>query len=95
MSICRGIAGRRGKNPVGIFIHNGADGQNATIRVLQKLLTKTQTWKTDLLTTMCVTMEFCKQRMILTVLGIAGIQTEIVNFLGVEVCQSMGDSGYL
>ena len=30
MSICRGIAGRRGKNPVGIFIHNGADGQNAT-----------------------------------------------------------------
>ena len=51
---------------------------------------KTQTWKTDLLTTMCVTMEFCKQRMILTVLGIAGIQTE-TNFLGVEVCQSMGD----
>ena len=30
MSICGGIAGRRGKNPVGIFIHNGADSQNST-----------------------------------------------------------------
>ena len=28
MSICRGIAGRRGKNPVGIFIHNDAGGNS-------------------------------------------------------------------
>lgn len=30
MSICGGIAGRRGRNPVGIFIHNDAGGQGCT-----------------------------------------------------------------
>lgn len=29
MSICRGIARIRGRNPVGIFIHNDAGSQNA------------------------------------------------------------------
>lgn len=29
MSICGGIAGRRGKNPIGIFIHNDAGSGNA------------------------------------------------------------------
>ena len=29
MSICRGIAGRRGRNPLGATIHNDAGGQNA------------------------------------------------------------------
>ena len=29
MSLCGGIAGRRGRNPVGIFIHNDAGSQNA------------------------------------------------------------------
>lgn len=30
MSICRGVAGRRKRNPVGIFLHNDAGSQNAT-----------------------------------------------------------------
>ena len=30
MSICGGVAGRRGRNPVGIFIHNDAGSRNAT-----------------------------------------------------------------
>ena len=38
MSICKGIAGRRGKNPVGIFIHNGADSQNATAEYYKNYL---------------------------------------------------------
>lgn len=29
MSICRGIAGSRGRNPIGIFIHNDAGSKNA------------------------------------------------------------------
>lgn len=29
MSICKGIAGNRGRNPIGIFIHNDAGSQNA------------------------------------------------------------------
>ena len=70
MSLCRGIAGRRGKIlSVFLFI------MGQTVRMLRQRITgityKTQTWKTDLLTTMCVTMEFCKQRMIQTALGIA------------------------
>lgn len=40
MSICRGIAGRRGKNPVGIFIHNGGRRSECYDSVLQELLTK-------------------------------------------------------
>ena len=29
MSICHGVAGKRGHNPIGIFIHNDAGSQNA------------------------------------------------------------------
>lgn len=29
MSICNGVAGNRGRNPIGIFIHNDAGSQNA------------------------------------------------------------------
>lgn len=29
MSICRGVAGNRGRNPAGIFIHNDAGSKNA------------------------------------------------------------------
>ena len=29
MSICRGVAGNRGRNPVGIFFHNDAGSKNA------------------------------------------------------------------
>ena len=29
MSICKGIAGKRGRNPIGIFIHNDAGSENA------------------------------------------------------------------
>lgn len=31
MSICKGIAGNRGRNPIGIFIHNDAGSQNANV----------------------------------------------------------------
>lgn len=38
MSICRGVAGNRGRNPKGIFIHNGADSQNANTTFYRKWL---------------------------------------------------------
>ena len=38
MSICGGVAGRRGYNPRGIFIHNGADSQNATTEFYRRWL---------------------------------------------------------
>lgn len=70
MSICKGIAGRRGKNPIGIFMHNGADGPNATTEYY-KTIYREQTWKMGLHIIMFVVMEFCRQRMIQTALGIA------------------------
>ena len=68
MSICRGIAGRRGKNPVGIFIHNGADSQNATAEYYKNYL---QTWKMDLLIIMCAAMESYRRKMTKIALGTA------------------------
>ena len=38
MSICRGVAGRRGANPVGIFIHNDAGSKNANSEFYRKWL---------------------------------------------------------
>ena len=36
MSICRGVAGLRGGNPRGIFIHNDAGSQNANAAFYRK-----------------------------------------------------------
>lgn len=38
MSICGGIAGARGRNPIGIFIHNGADSRNANTQFYRNWL---------------------------------------------------------
>ena len=38
MSICRGVAGRRGVNPIGIFIHNDAGSKNANSEFYRKWL---------------------------------------------------------
>ena len=38
MSLCRGVAGGRGTNPVGIFIHNDAGSQNANSEFYRKWL---------------------------------------------------------
>ena len=38
MSICRGVAGLRGGNPRGIFIHNDAGSQNANAAFYRKWL---------------------------------------------------------
>lgn len=39
MSICNGIAGNRGKNPAGIFIHNDAGSANANAAFYRRWLT--------------------------------------------------------
>jgi hypothetical protein len=51
MSICRGVAGLRGGNPRGIFIHNDAGSQNANAAFYRKWL-QTHPLETDLLTLM-------------------------------------------
>lgn len=90
MSICRGIAGRRGKNPVGIFIHNGADSQNATAEYYKNYLQRTNLENGFAHYYVCSDGilqaeddENCAWH--------CGNSNGNLNFLGIEVCQSMGD----
>lgn len=90
MSICRGIAGRRGKNPVGIFIHNGADGQNATSEYYKNYLQRANLENGFAHYYVCSdgTLQAeddsnCAWH--------CGDLNGNLNFLGIEVCQSMGD----
>ena len=90
MSICRGIAGRRGKNPVGIFIHNGADSQNATAEYYKNYLQRANLENGFAHYYVCSDGilqaeddENCAWH--------CGYLNGNLNFLGIEVCQSMGN----
>lgn len=90
MSICRGIAGRRGKNPVGIFIHNGADSQNATAEYYKNYLQRAN------LENGFAHYYVCSDWILQAeddsnCAWHCGDLNGNLNFLGVEVCQSMGD----
>lgn len=90
MSICRGIAGRRGKNPVGIFIHNGADSQNATAEYYRNYLQNANLENGFAHYYVCSDGilqaeddENCAWH--------CGDLNGNLNFLSIEVCQSMGN----
>lgn len=90
MSICRGIAGRRGKNPVGIFIHNGADSQNATAAYYRNYLQNANLENGFAHYYVCSDGilqaeddENCAWH--------CGDISGNLNYLGIETCQSMGD----
>lgn len=90
MSICKGIAGRRGKNPIGIYIHNGADGQNATTDYYSGYLQRANLENGFAHYYVCSDGilqaeddENCAWH--------CGYLNGNLNFLGVEVCQSMGN----
>ena len=90
MSICRGIAGRRGKNPVGIFIHNGADSQNATSEYYKNYLQRAN------LENGFAHYYVCSDGILQAeddsnCAWHCGDLNGNLNFLGIEVCQSMGD----
>lgn len=90
MSICKGIAGRRGKNPIGIFMHNGADGPNATTEYYKNYLQRANLENGFAHYYVCsdgiLQAEYdsnCAWH--------CGNSNGNLNFLGIEVCQSMGD----
>lgn len=70
MSICRGIAGRRGKNPVGI-LSTMAQTARMQQRNTIKITCREQTWKMDLLIIMCAAMESYRRKMTKIALGTA------------------------
>lgn len=90
MSICKGIAGRRGKNPIGIFMHNGADGPNATTEYYKNYLQRAN------LENGFAHYYVCSDGILQTeddsnCAWHCGDLNGNLNFLGIEVCQSMGD----
>lgn len=90
MSICNGVAGNRGRNPIGIFIHNDAGSQNANAAFYRNWL---QT----------VPLENGFAHYYVAQDGILQAEDDSncawhcgnldgnLNYLSVEVCQSMGD----
>lgn len=92
MSICRGIAGRRGKNPVGIFIHNDAGGNSLNAAYWANSLANGSHNKEE-----GFAHAYCGSDGIQQVEDDAncawhcGNTNGNTNYLSIEVCQSMGD----
>lgn len=90
MSICNGVAGNRGRNPIGIFIHNDAGSQNANAAFYRNWL---QTHPLD----NGFAHYYVAQDGILqseddsNCAWHCGNLDGNLNYLSVEVCQSMGD----
>lgn len=90
MSICNGVAGSRGRNPIGIFIHNDAGSQNANAAFYRNWL---QTHPLD----NGFAHYYVAQDGILqseddsNCAWHCGNLDGNLNYLSVEVCQSMGD----
>lgn len=92
MSICGGIAGRRGKNPVGIFIHNDAGGSSLNAAYWANSLANGSHNKEE-----GFAHAYCGSD------GVRQIEDDAncawhcgntdgnINYLSIEVCQSMGD----
>lgn len=90
MSLCNGYAGRRGKNPVGIFIHNDAGSQNANAAFYRNWL---QTHNLDNgFAHYYVANDGTLQAEDDGNVTYHCAQTDgNTNYLSIEVCQSMGD----
>ncbi len=92
MSICGGIAGRRGRNPVGIFIHNDAGGSSLNAAYWANALANGSHNKEN-----GFAHAYCGSDGIQQVEDDAncawhcGNTDGNTNYLSIEVCQSMGD----
>lgn len=90
MSICRGVAGRRGANPVGIFIHNDAGSQNANAAFYQKWL-QTHNLENGFAHYYVAQDGILQAEDDINHAWHCGDTAGNNNYLSIEVCQSMGD----
>ena len=90
MSICRGVAGRRGANPVGIFIHNDAGSQNANAAFYQKWL-QTHNLEDGFAHYYVAQDGILQAEDDVNHAWHCGDTAGNNNYLSIEVCQSMGD----
>ena len=90
MSICRGVAGRRGANPIGIFIHNDAGSQNANAAFYQKWL-QTHNLENGFAHYYVAQDGILQAEDDSNCAWHCGDWNGNTNYLSIEVCQSMGD----
>ena len=90
MSICRGVAGRRGTNPIGIFIHNDAGSQNANAAFYQKWL-QTHNLENGFAHYYVAQDGTLQAEDDVNHAWHCGDTAGNNNYLSIEVCQSMGD----
>ncbi len=90
MSICGGVAGRRGKNPVGICIHNDAGSQSATASFYRGWL-PTHDKESGFAHYYVCSDGTVQAEDDLYCAWHCGNTNGNTNYLSVEICQSMGD----
>ena len=92
MSICGGIAGRRGKNPVGIFIHNDAGGSSLNAAYwANELANGSHNKEKGFAHAYCGSDGIQQVEDDANCAWHCGNTDGNTNYLSIEVCQSMGD----
>lgn len=90
MSICNGVAGNRGRNPIGIFIHNDAGSQNANAAFYRNWL-QTHPLENGFAHYYVAQDGILQSEDDSNCAWHCGNLDGNLNYLSVEVCQSMGD----
>ncbi|MBA4699819.1 MAG: N-acetylmuramoyl-L-alanine amidase [Ruminococcus sp.] len=90
MTICRGIAGRRGENPVGIFLHNDAGSQNADAAFYRSWL-QTHSLENGFAHYYVASDSVLQAEDDTNCAWHCGDPNGNLNYLSIEVCQSMGE----
>ena len=90
MSICRGVAGRRGRNPIGIFLHNDAGSQNANANFYERWL-PTHNLENGFAHYYVGADKILQAEDDANCAWHCGQTDGNTNYLSIEICQSMGD----
>jgi len=90
MSICRGVAGNRGRNPVGIFFHNDAGSKNANAEFYRNWL-QTHPLENGFAHYYVAQDGILQAEDDWNCAWHCGDTNGNLNYLGIETCQSMGD----
>ncbi|MDU6438115.1 MAG: N-acetylmuramoyl-L-alanine amidase, partial [Lachnospiraceae bacterium] len=90
MSICRGVAGNRGRNPVGIFFHNDAGSKNANAAFYRNWL-QTHPLENGFAHYYVAQDGILQAEDDWNCAWHCGDTNGNLNYLGIETCQSMGD----
>lgn len=92
MTICRGVAGRRGRNPAGIFLHNDAGSQNANAAFYRNWL-QSHNLENGFAHYYVTADSILQAEDDANCAWHCGNSDGNLNYLSIEICQSMGELG--